>query len=98
MKCAVLALLSVLCVGCALTQEQAVAIATGEINRRNLPLPSKYVTVATPSRYLEAGIDYWDIIFVTEYPQKRLYEVLVNQHNHRVEDVTNFAHHVPTTQ
>lgn len=97
MKSAFLLLLSMFCGGCALTPDQAVAIATREIQQRHLSLPTKYATAVNASRYYEADKDYWDVSFMTTDSKKRLYEVSVNQYSHCVEEVRDEAQFRPAT-
>jgi hypothetical protein len=91
MKLAVIGpLIVILCVGCAITSDEAVVIATREIAKRERPLPKHYRTTTelvpiTPEE--DRTTEEWYVVFTTADGKKELYRVSVNKYNHTVRDV-----------
>jgi hypothetical protein len=95
MKLAFLAAMALLCVGCAITREEAVSIATREVTRRNLPLPKGYVTAVTPSQNIvefEPTRPIWEVTFSLPGAKKPLYDVTIDQYNRAIETFLDYRY------
>ena len=86
--------ISIACVGCAITREEAVAAATRAIVKATLPLPVHYtVTVIEGSSAPEPGAGYrlWGVEFRVPSRTEPLYTVWVQQGSGKVEGVTDYV-------
>jgi hypothetical protein len=95
MKLAFLAAMALLCVGCSITREEAVSIATREVTRRNLPLPKGYVTAVTPSQNIvefEPTRPIWEVTFSLPGAKKPLYDVTIDQYNRAIETFLDYRY------
>ena len=88
MKSALLVGFLLFCVGCEITPDHAISIATREVTRRQLPLPRDYKPTAKKDIFIfEPGyVDLWDVTFSTAQG-KKLYTVCVDRYNRQIQAV-----------
>ena len=84
---------ALLCAGCAApTRERAVAIATGEVANRKLPLPENYaihIGELVSVSAIEPAYKLWKIEFRTARRGEPLYSATVDQRHRTVQDFTD---------
>ena len=88
-----------LCAGCAVTRENAVAIATRELTRRNLPLPPHYVVTAsriTSTPEFAQTVTLWEVTFELPRAKQPVYEVGINAYNRDIDYLLDYRHSVPS--
>jgi hypothetical protein len=81
---------SLICVGCAVTRERAVRVATRALSDRKLPLPANHTVVVSEGHaaiYAGGGYDLWYVYFSVPGRSKPLYTVRVDQRFGTVDDV-----------
>ncbi len=93
-------LLSLVCWGCAVTREQAVASATREVARRHLPLPKHYTVEVKDSMAFDEVNPGYPIYVVTfsapgNRTQKRLYQLNVDRRSGTIDDMSDLRDAVP---
>jgi hypothetical protein len=98
MKLLLVAVLLLLCVGCAITGDKATTIATREVHRRGLPLPDGYSTSVTrvyPISDVEVNPvnAFWKITFSAPHVKNPLYEVDVDEYSQRIRYFFDWKHH-----
>jgi hypothetical protein len=86
MKCVLVAVLALSCVGCEITQEHAISIATRELGRRQLPLPRDYRAAAKQDVFTHqfGYVELWDVTFSTPRG-KKLYTVCIDRYNRQIQ-------------
>ena len=93
MKHLALAVLFLLCAGCAVTRERATDLATRELARRNIALPRGYTVQVVEGDETVAGTHrhkIWVAIFGTAHLSQRLYTVYMDQRTGRVSGVWGY--------
>jgi hypothetical protein len=92
-------LMSILCVGCAITREQAVAAATRAIVKATLPLPAHYTVSVIEGYSKPEPLSYrlWGVEFRVPGRTEPLYTVWVQQSSGRVEGVTDYVLEEPAS-
>lgn len=87
MKSTLCLALAAFCVGCEISREHAISIASREVGRRGLSLPVNYKVSAGRGRAdLEPGyVDLWDVTFSNAHG-KMLYVVSVDRYSRQIQD------------
>jgi hypothetical protein len=82
--------ISLICVGCTVTRERAVRVATRALADRKLPLPAKHTVEVTEGRvaiYAGGGYDLGAVLFSVPSRSEPIYIVSVDQRFGTVDDV-----------
>ena len=93
------ALISIVCVGCAITREQAVAVATRAIVKATLPLPAHYTVRVIEGYSAPQPPSYrlWGVEFRVPGRTEPLYTVWVQESSGSVEGVTDYVLEEPAS-
>jgi hypothetical protein len=87
--CAAIAM-SLVCVGCTVTRERAVRVATRALADRELPLPANHTVEVSEGRvaiYAGGGYDLWAVLFSIPGRSEPIYIVSVDQRFGIIEEV-----------
>ena len=85
-------LISILCVGCAITREQAVAAATRAIVERKFSLPAHYTVNVIEGSHSEHGAStLWGVEFRVPGRAESLYTVWVQKSSGTVDGFTDYT-------
>ena len=97
MKPLAVCLLGLIVVGCAITGDQAVALASQQLARGHRPVPRSWRISVLPCKDYARDADLWALGFYSPPPQKDFYLVFVNKYTHRVEEIRDQNDPEPTT-
>jgi hypothetical protein len=87
-------LIAIICVGCAITREQAVAVATRAIVERKLPLPARYTVSVTEGSFAPepgAPSTLWGVEFRVQGRTEPEYTVWVQKSSGTLEGFTDYT-------
>jgi hypothetical protein len=91
-------LTSIVCGGCAITREQAVAVATRVIVERKFPLPAHYTVDVIEGSHAQHGAStLWGVEFRAPGRAESLYEVWVQKSSGTVDGFTDYVLEEPVS-